>query len=493
MARVIASATSGTLRDSHYVRNPVTGTYERATLLEKSSTNLVLRSEDFSNAAWTKAGPPAITSAAHTASGITLDAIGDDDATAVEGVTQDITFTGNAVKAISIFVKAGSSQAASGSEIVLSDTTAGANRLRAVLTFSAAGVPSVTATIGTYHGAESLVDGVYRLYFTTTSVTAANTNTFILRPAMTSAEEGNIYAGGVQAENSPYPTAYIATAGATVTRNADTLYFPFTDVPQALTVYVKGVERGSGFGSASAGIMAIGGQSNAALMLMNDGTNRYTLFHRRASDVQSQAAAATAWGDLVELHGVLYGDGSVALGQAINGAAEAVAATSGANALAASWSASRIYIGERNGDPGAFAFLAVKVALGVKTLQEMRDLADMEASVLVLNAGDDNQITVPCAEARLAEPEDIGGRTRAFAGNLLVSTRDQKRAWQVTTSPLTLEEVQAIETLTANNAPIPCSGIILDQDTVTCSVKVTSRGLFGGTTLSVLSLVVAEV
>src|SRR5690349_13582031 len=108
MARVVSSAAINTLRDSHYILNPATGLYERSTLSEIGSTNLCLQSENFGTT-WAAIGTPTRTAAATTAIGVSLDLIGDDDAAGLEGYSQTITFTSDAVKAVSVFVKQGSS------------------------------------------------------------------------------------------------------------------------------------------------------------------------------------------------------------------------------------------------------------------------------------------------------------------------------------------------------------------------------------------------
>jgi hypothetical protein len=190
-------------------------TFDLEHIPSRRATNLALRSEDFGTT-WTVYGTPTRSAAAHTKSGIVLDLIGDDSGAAVEGYGQVISFAGDSgTKGLACCVKAGTIQPAAGSEIVLSDNTAGANRFRTVLTFSGS-APVVTTTIGTYLGYELLADYVYRLLFLTTNVTAANSNEFLVRPAMTSGEQGNIYIGGIQADHARfgYPTDYLHTTSA---------------------------------------------------------------------------------------------------------------------------------------------------------------------------------------------------------------------------------------------------------------------------------------
>lgn len=114
-------------------------------------------------------------------------------------------------------------------------------------------------------------------------------------------------------------------------------------------------------------------------------------------------------------------------------------------------------------------------------------------AVLVLDAGDPGAITVVCVQAGESEREDIGGRTRAFAGNLRVSTRAQKRSFPVVTRLLSAAERQAILALIANNAIIPCTGDLLDGATFDCSVKCTGWEMNPSTNLFRMSLTVTQV
>ncbi len=192
----------------------------RGILIEEARTNLVLRYDNF-GVTWAAVGTPTRTAAGKTQGIVNLDLIGDDDPLALEGYTQTVTFTGNATKSISCLVSKGN---AVSSVIRLRDTTAAANRLLAAITWSGA-VPSVAMTTGTFEGAVDYGNGIYRLKFVTTSVTAANTNSLECYPATDAALDvtaiGNIYVGGVQAENGTFATSIIATTTATVARTID--------------------------------------------------------------------------------------------------------------------------------------------------------------------------------------------------------------------------------------------------------------------------------
>jgi hypothetical protein len=234
----VRTASANKLRLS-YAYDSVAVTWGNAGfLLESSRTNLVLQSENFGTT-WSAVGTPTRSAGAATCGALSLDLIGDDAAGALEGYAQTVVFTGNAVKAVSVFIAQGSSTS---SVIYLEDASAAATRLLAVVTWLA-GVPVVTMSTGTLLRSVRCASGVYRLEFQTATVTAANTNNLWVLPATNAAlavaNTGTLYAGGVQAENSLYPSSYIKTTTATVTRAADALTYPIGFPPCDLTVYAK--------------------------------------------------------------------------------------------------------------------------------------------------------------------------------------------------------------------------------------------------------------
>ena len=173
-AGLLATAAAGELRP-YYV-------YPEAHLLgvvlEVAGTNLVLQSEDFTNASWTKTDVTITSTTATdpkgTATAETL------SATLADGsVSQAVTFTGDGDKGVSVWLKKGS---ATRTDITLRDATVAGNRLRANVTW-AASVPSVAMTAGTLVLVEVFGDGWYRLQMTAVGVVAANTNQFRIYPA----------------------------------------------------------------------------------------------------------------------------------------------------------------------------------------------------------------------------------------------------------------------------------------------------------------------
>ena len=337
-------------------------------------TNLCLQSENFGTT-WSATGSPTRSAAAKTCGTVNLDLIGDDAGGALEYYSQTITFTGSAVKSISIHAAAGTIQAAGGWLLELFDSTAGADRLLGTLTWTSGGVPSVTMSTGVYLGYERLGNGVYRLHFQTTSVTATNTNILLVGGARVTNEQGNVYVGGVQAENAVYAGPYIPTTTGSATRNQDAVSAVFNAQPQALTCYVRFIERGSVKDASTVGrLLLIGGTSGARLRIAASGPQWSIVhFNSAGSFVASVATALPALGDVVELVGVLNTDGSVQLTQVINGVS-ATASVSGAQPLADAWSAQTIAFGESGANALAHVVNAC-VIRGAQSLDTMRRLA----------------------------------------------------------------------------------------------------------------------
>lgn len=195
------------------LRTDYSVSFEMKNIPSVPSSNLVLQPENFGTT-WSAVGSPTRSAGAHQRN-VSLDLLGDDSAAAVEGYSQPIVFAGNAVKAISLFVRVASSSFVL---LQLNDASAAVTRLLVLIQPAIGSAPSVTASTGTYLGAEHHYDSVYRLGFASTAVIAANTNNLILHPSNTIAGDvtltGQVYAGGVQAEDASLPTPYLYTTTA---------------------------------------------------------------------------------------------------------------------------------------------------------------------------------------------------------------------------------------------------------------------------------------
>ncbi len=362
---------------AHY--NATTGNREPVYQSDRGITNLVVRSEDYGNT-WAAVGSPTRTAAAKTCGDVGLDLIGDDSAGALEGYTQTVGFTADAVKAVSVFISKGTS---SSSVIRLRDTSAPANRLLATITWSGT-APSVAMTTGTHIASVVCADGVYRLLFQTTSVTAANTNSLEIYPATDNAlavsSTGTVYVGGAQAENYDYPRQYMKSVGSSGSTTGDELYATVAWLPRDFTVYARlarpswaGATTPSGF---IGGIVSQWNASGGRWRLQYEGVSGTITAYLNDGSTSVTATAAipsTGFYDLcVQYTDVLTaGKVRVDVGAGFGSYSSTVTAIS-------AWASSTLYLGQaqsgtENLDAGIRKLI---VAPGAHTLSALRGILD---------------------------------------------------------------------------------------------------------------------
>jgi hypothetical protein len=185
-------------------------------LIEEQRTNLVTYSEQFGS--WTNSGATVTDNTLLAPDGTTSA-----DTIVRVGFTSDAiyntaTFTGDGVKAVSIWIKKGTSPSAL---IALLDATASVYRLWADVTWSGT-TPSLAFTNGSLISSTNYGNGWWRLELATTAVTAANQNRVYVYPGRTGSVNGDtVYCWGAQAENATFATSYIPTVASQVTRSPD--------------------------------------------------------------------------------------------------------------------------------------------------------------------------------------------------------------------------------------------------------------------------------
>jgi hypothetical protein len=191
-----------------------------ALLVEPSAQNLVLRSEEFDNASWSKTDitvTTGSTSAFTAPDGTTNADLFTSTASAVSFLAQTITIASGAAT-FSVFAKAGNhgifriGNVSSAARAAWFDLNAG-------------------AVIGTVNGGTASIQnygsGWYRCIFTASSVVSGG-STFII--AISDAANGTasvsgatMYAWGAQLETGSIATTYIPTTSGTASRNADVI------------------------------------------------------------------------------------------------------------------------------------------------------------------------------------------------------------------------------------------------------------------------------
>jgi hypothetical protein len=361
--------------------------FERTTCLEAARTNVFTYSAQFDNAAWGK-----------TRSSITADQeVAPDGTTSADKWIEDGSastshyisrgslgaMTDNTSQAFSVYAKAGTR-----SWIYLSSLDKAGVQKDTYFNIAVGYV----GTIASGHTAriEVLPNGWFRCSIVWSAASGGTGPTVYL--ALATADNTPTYSGdgasyvylwGAQLEiDKAFVSSYIPTTTAAVTRNADVLSFPFTTSPRATTVYLRFIERGALLHGTNGRTFSIGdpGSNGTFYVLPSAAGGAYKVNHKNGgTTVDATAAASAAIGDVVELRAVLNANGSVYLGQSINGGAEAVTATSAVNALAAAWNALFFYLNGESGAAGFGAYSHVRVENGVRTLTQMRALAGVAA------------------------------------------------------------------------------------------------------------------
>lgn len=364
-----------------YVRTSA-GVLTPALVLEPASSNVALRSRDFTHAAWDD------NSASHT---VTAGAIrGPDGLMSGHEVTgilsQGVAVTGDGTKVYYWILKAGTAGTSK-----LNWTDLDAFTVRNVTITWTNGVPTLaedTPGLGVMAGdlfeVIALGDGWYLIASTIESVVAANDNQFAL--IADAVGSGSVYAWHAQLENASMFSSPIQSEASAAARVADSLYFPFNAVPQALTAYVRQINTGSWIntgvtrryfrlGSQSVGVPPylemVGSSANLALGVT---------YANSPGSVSSfiGSGLASPLGTVVETAALFAADGAVTAIKAVDGGTPPVSGTpSAAHPVASAWALARLALAGFSSGETPSAITHVVVAAGTKTMEEMRALAEV--------------------------------------------------------------------------------------------------------------------
>jgi hypothetical protein len=211
----LLTAPANTARFDH---NPVTGE-SLGLLIEEQRTNLVLRSEDFSNAIWTKGGANVTANTIVAPDGtLTSDKLVENTANSVHYVLQTLNLLASTTYTVTVYVKAGERTFIALQPLGLSDVVYYNLTTGTVATISGSPNSASITPVG---------NGWYRCVVSSTTSVAGLYSSYLYLasadsvPTYTGDGYSGIYIWGAQVEAGSFPTSYIKTEASQVTRSAD--------------------------------------------------------------------------------------------------------------------------------------------------------------------------------------------------------------------------------------------------------------------------------
>jgi hypothetical protein len=172
----------------------------------------------------------------------------------------------------------------------------------------------------------------------------------------------------------------VFSTSATATRVVDNLYFPLPvsiATPKEITGLISFIDKGTSQLTHNMRVFHVGGTQptdDPRMWGSISGTAEFGFDHDNGTATVSADQVATASiDDGLELRFVLGSDGSVLLGQSIDGAAETNIDDATANALAGAWNDTRFYLNSVDGASSGFAAFREAIwARRTRTLEHLR-------------------------------------------------------------------------------------------------------------------------
>jgi len=254
---ILQTASINEPRVGHHIYNGSAWVDEGYFHESEARTNLLTYSSEFDNVDWTKNLNVSITANAIVSPDGTTNAdLAEQTGGTFTAVSQPITLVSGSTYTLSLFMKA---------------NTAATARLRVISGSTDANLLAIDLENGTSssYQAEDYGSGWFR--YALSFVADGTTGLVFIYPADSSADLGSTGIYGAQVEAGSTPSSYIPTAGATVTRAADTLTVPAANLPYsatAMSIQMEGTMTGvsSTFANwtedASNGILMQSGASN---------------------------------------------------------------------------------------------------------------------------------------------------------------------------------------------------------------------------------------
>jgi hypothetical protein len=275
---VLLTAASGVARFDH---NPVTGE-SLGLLVEEQRANLLTYSAQFDDAAWTKTNSSITANTIVAPDGtLTGDKLVEDTSTGNHVVQQSHSFTSGTLYSLSVYAKA--AERTSMRMILQSGAFGTAISWRFNLSLGT--TTAVSGTTNTTAIITPVGNGWYRCTINTFAATAtasAAVQVYTENASNQASYTGDGYSGiyiwGAQLEAGAFPTSYIPTVAATVTRNADaasmtgTNFSSWYSASNVGSVYVEANEFGG---------------NNSGPWWLNSGTNGRGIAYRRVGTLSA--------------------------------------------------------------------------------------------------------------------------------------------------------------------------------------------------------------
>jgi len=272
-------------------------------LIEESRTNLLTYSEQFDNAAWTKASATVTANAVTAPDGATTaDKMVESTATAIHYVYQSQTVSTSTAYTLTVYAKAGER---SKFDLILEDTGA-----------SGANFDLINGTIGAPHNAgasnassaatiSNVGNGWYRCSLTRTTVSSPLCASFRPSNGSTATYTGDgtsgLYLFGAQLEAGAFATSYVSTTSAQVTRAADIATMTGSNFSswyrqdEGTFVACGSVSRLGGSGFPAFASVDDTGSSNAMELAVWDGASDQTQFAGYVANVAQWAVSGAVY------------------------------------------------------------------------------------------------------------------------------------------------------------------------------------------------------
>ena len=168
------------------------------------------------------------------------------------------------------------------------------------------------------------------------------------------------------------PTSYIATVGTARTRTIDTLSFPYSARPQAMTMYVRFMDfMGAPTRATYIAFIGAGSGGTLTLYVASGGATYGCTLASATNNKSGTVTRSVSVGDSVELCVTVTAAGVVQVSVAVNGGTVTTGTASSGMTPPQTWAANALYLYETNAY-GPLGMRNIQIVRGVHSLAAMR-------------------------------------------------------------------------------------------------------------------------